>query len=245
VKGDFMAIDIKAISQEVQGHHRLFIWAGALLIAFVLGVKLLNHLAHVAELNASVAQKKVDADKDLQKAADDQAARDRTAYAAWKKGSDSRVDALYTQIAALSNQLKAQQDKDRTMPLGDVAARWSMLIGEPASEFNATADGVSVTQPAARKTLVLLDELPADREKIQSQAGVIAERDADLNKKQGLLDDAGAQITACKKTQIDAEASCKKEVAKVKADARKGNVKAFFAGAAALLATIIGLKHGI
>jgi hypothetical protein len=74
-----MAIDIKAISQEVRSHHRLFIWAGALLIAFFLGVKLLNHLAHVAELNASVAQKKVDADKDVQKAADDQAAKDRTA----------------------------------------------------------------------------------------------------------------------------------------------------------------------
>jgi hypothetical protein len=242
-----MAVDIKAISQEVRSHHRLFIWAGALLIAFVLGVKLIDHLAHVAELNASVAQKKVDADKDLQKAADDQAVKDRTAYATWKTGSDSRVDGLYAQIAALQNQLKAQQDKDRTMPLGDVAARWAMLIGEPASEFNATAnsDAVSVTQLAARKTLVLLDELPADREKIQSQAGVIAERDADLNKKQGLLDDAGAQIAACKKTQVDAEASCKKEVAKVKADARKGNVKAFFAGAAALLATIIGLKHGI
>jgi hypothetical protein len=240
-----MAVDVKAISQEVRNHHRLFIGAGALLVALFLGIKLIDHLAHVADLNAAVAQKKVEADKDVQKAADDQKSADDAAYAKWKNASDMRVDGLYARMDALSNQLKAQQDKDRTMPLGDVAVRWAMLIGEPANEFNATVDGVSVAQPAARKTLVLLDELPADREKIQSQAGVITERDADIKKKQGLLDDSGVQIAACKKTQVDAEDACKKEVNKVKADARKGNVKAFFAGAAALLAAIIGFKHGI
>jgi hypothetical protein len=240
-------MDIKAISQEVRSHHRLFIWAGALFVAFFLGVKLIDHLAHAADLNAAVAQKKVEADKDTQKAADDQKTVDDARYAEWKKDSDRRVDGLYAQIDKLQNQMKAQQDKDSTMPLPDVAARWAMLIGQSPKEFNATADGngISVSQPAARQTIVLLDELPTDRQKITDQAGVIAERDADIKKKQGLLNDSGAQVAACKKTQIDAETACKKEVAKVKADARKGKVKAFVAGAAAILAALIGFKHGI
>jgi hypothetical protein len=238
-------MDLKTFSQEVRNHHRLFIWAGALLVAFFLGAKLLDHMAHVADLNAAIAQKKVEADKDTQKAADNQKTANDVRYAKWKKDSDRRVDGLYAQIDKLQNQMKAQQDKDRTMPLPDVAARWAMLIGQSPKEFNATADGISVSQPAARQTVVLLDELPADRQKITDQAGVIAERNDDLKKKQGLLDDSGAQVAACKKTQLDAESACKKEVAKIKADARKGKVKAFVAGAAALLAAIIGLKHGI
>jgi hypothetical protein len=241
---------VKAISQEIRNHHRLAIWAGALLVAFVLGVKLIDHLAHVAELNAAVAKEKVEADKDVQMKADNKAATDRAAYDPWKAESDKRVNGLYAEIAALQGQLKAQQDKDRTMPLDDVAIRWQMLIGATPQDFKpaTSSDGIAglfVSPAASRQTVVLLDELPPDRQKLKDQAGVIAERDADLNKKQGLLDDAGAQIAACKKTEVDAEAACKKEVAKVKADARKGKVKAFIGGAVAILAAIVGLKHGI
>jgi hypothetical protein len=236
--------NFKAFSQELHAHHRLFIWLAALAVAFVIGVKVINYSARVADRNAAIEEKKVEADKDLQHAADVQARADSDKYAAWKTDSDRRVDGLYSQIASLAGQLKAQQDKDRALTPSALADRWNSLIGIPGG-VNAGADGLTASLVSSQATVVMLDEVSADRQTIINKTGVIAERDADLVKRQGLLDDAGAQIAACKKEVKDAAEACGKEKAKIRADARKTNVKVFFAGALAVLAAIAGFKHAI
>jgi ribosomal protein S25 len=237
-------VNLQTVSQEVERHHRLLIWAGVLIVLFSIGVRWIDYRAKVADRDASVAEKKVEADKDAQKAADNQAATDAQAYKEWKTESDKRVDGLYAQINSLSNQLQDQRNRDRVMTPSALAERWNTLISVPAG-VNSNADGLLASVVAAQATVSQLEEIPSDRQTIQNQVGVIAERDSDLKKKDGLLSDSATQLAACKKEASDADDKCNKEKSKLASDARKGKLKTFLWGAGAALATLLGLKHGI
>ena len=240
-------MNLQAISQEIRGHHRLFIWAAALGVALTLGVKIINHLARVADINAAIAQKKVEADKDTQKAADDQAKRDLAQYSAWKEASDKRVDGLYSAIASLAGELKQQQKQDQALPVPALATRWQQQIEAGPEDVikpdTTIPDALFVSSSAARKTVVLLDEIPADRQQINSQQQVIAEKDADILKQSNLLGDSAVQLAACRQTQKDAADACKKQITKIKADARRSKIKVFFIGAVTAVAAVFGLGH--
>ena len=239
--------NFQAISQEVRNHHRLFIWAGALVVVFVLGVKIVNHLARVADINAAIAQKKVQSDQASQKAADDQAKRDLAQYSAWKEASDKRVDGLYSAIASLAGELKQRQKQDQALPVPALATRWQQQIeAGPEDVIRPDAgipDALFVSSSAARKTVVLLDEIPADRQQINSQQQIIAEKDADILKQKSLMQDGAAQLAACRVTQKDAADACKKQITKIKADARRSKIKVFFIGAVTAVAAVFGLGH--
>jgi len=171
-----------------------------------------------------LAQHQLELDAKTQKAAENQAQTDKLAYDSVKAQMASQNAQLLGQIASLRASLQAQQDRDRALPPSELAERHIGLIGGVPGDVTPAANGILMTIPAARQTVVMLEEIPSDRATIKGQEQLIANEKTELSSLQTALTSSGAALDACKATQSSAALACKAELAEVKASARKRNI---------------------
>ena len=120
--------------------------------------------------------------------------------------------------------LSQQVTKNATLPLPDLLARWNTLAGT-----SVTVNGVnaSVSVQDSRKTVDLLESVPVLTANLTDQTKIASNYQAELEKSDVLAADLNSQITGLN-TQIVADNNaCKAQISAVKADARKGKIKAF------------------
>lgn len=214
-------------SAEFRQHHRLFLGIAAVIFLFFATMKITGYMAHRDELQTAVAQAQLKADDKVQKAADVQKADDAQQYAQWKKQSDAEVASLKADIQDLKQVLQDQQNKDKSLPPPQLSERINTLIGVPSGyqPDPRVPDGLFVTVPAAQATVSLLDENVANRKTITDLNGVVAQKDADITKKQTLLTDTENQVASCKQSRKDDDAAHKDEVRTIKEKSTNSKMK--------------------
>lgn len=178
-----------------------------------------------------LAQKQLDNDKSAQKAAETQAQTDKNAFNLLKTQLDSQNASLKAQIAGLAASLRAQQDKDRALPPNELADRHIALIGGVPGDVIPASNGILMTVPAARSTVVMLEEVESDRQTILRQVDIINNSTSELLSAQTALTSSESALNACKSTQVSADLACKAQIAEEKAKARKRNVVVAILGA--------------
>lgn len=198
----------------------LIIAGACLLVAF----KLVAHFDGVAHDERVIAEEKLKQDQAAQKAADLQAVKDRQAYDALKSQLDLQNAALRSQITTLMTALASRQNQDRALPPSELAQRWTELIGGVPGDIKPLPDGLLAPLPAARQTVVLLEEIPVDRQTIGNQEKIIANDKAELSSLQTAFSSTQDALDACRKTQVSQDAACKAAIAEVKASARKRSI---------------------
>lgn len=206
-------------------HVKHMIWAGvalALVFCSLLGWwKYIAHQDGVAHDNRVLAEERLKTDKQNQKAAEDQAARDKADYDRKKAVWDARYAQLNARIASLAASLAARQEQDRALPLPELGQRLSGLVGAVPGDVRAVPDGLFVGDDAAHKTVSLLEEIPTDRETMASQAKLIENKDEELTSALNLQASETAALDACKKAQVSADTACNARIAELKAKAKK------------------------
>lgn len=198
----------------------------ALIAAVVLGVtwKLIASSDQQAHDRNVIAQEQLKHDQSAEKAALVQAQTDRAASDAIISQKDAQISVLIGQNRQLMAALSARQAQDSTLPLPELGQRLETLVGAIPGDVKPLPDGLSLNTSASRKTVILLEEVPADREKIANQDQIIAATGAKLTSVQTALGSAETALEACQKTQVSADAACKAQIDEVKANARKRNV---------------------
>lgn len=203
--------------------------------------KIVAHLDNTAHDARVLAEEKLKEDKAAQDAADKQAVQDRKAYDLLKTQLDSQNAQLRGQIASLAASLTAQQAKDRTLPMPELGERLSGLVGALPGEVNPLPDGLALNDSAARKTVVMLEEVPVLKSQNADLNGLVTNKDKQISEMEKVGTSLYAQIDACKKTQESQKLACDAEKKEIIAKARKSKLKWFLGGLAAGTAAVARL----
>lgn len=171
-----------------------------------------------------LAEDQLKRDQSAQKAADAQAKTDAQAFQVLKQQLDSKNAQLKAQIAGLAASLRVQQEKDRALPVPELAERWEALVNAAPGEIKPIPDGLAISERASRNTVVLLEEIQPDRQALQKQADIIKNSNLELDSAQKSLMSASDALNACKTTQVSADLACKAELKEEKAKGRKRNM---------------------
>jgi hypothetical protein len=149
---------------------------------------------------------------------------------------------LNDQIAARDLATKKQQETDKTLPPVELAYRWQSLAELPLNSVTPTPGAFSITDGAARQTVVLLETVP------QLKAD-LADTQAEKKNVEDILEHADstlmvrADLIASLESQLGkADKVCEDRIKIVKDDARKSKRHWFIAGYVAGLATRAAIK---
>jgi len=150
---------------------------------------------------------------------------------------------LQASNAQLVNKLVAQQKKDATLPPSGQAQRWEQLV--PQAQVSVTPTGFAVDSAGGLATLVALEEIPVDRQRIANLSEELANDEKQIaNDAVSLKAEQAAHqsdVANDKKQLAEANGNTKKvqdDFDAYKHKARRNYVKAFFAG------FVVGLVGG-
>jgi hypothetical protein len=219
-----------AVQSWLQKHERIVIVA-LVLAAGSWGLQhYLDNAAAKAETRATVAEQALV----LQKAADTQlastVAQVTQQYQAMVQALTAQNSSLAAAAASRQTAQTANQAKDATLPLIDLANRLQTLGKAPEGTVSASGNSVNLTQPGAVAVVQQLETIP-------ELQGDLKDTQAALGASQGALTQAGTVITGQAKeitglnlAATDQDKACKTQIAAVKADARKSKIKWFKIG---------------
>jgi len=141
----------------------------------------------------------------------------------------AQKDAANAQLAqanaALSTALAARQKTDATLPLPDLAARWTALV--PAAQLTATTNGLSITPSGAAAKVIQLEEVPVLQNQLKNETAAKANDDVMLAAANKSVVDLNAQVAGVTKLDTDHQAQCKDEKKVLVAQARKSKRRWF------------------
>lgn len=246
---------VKADLTFIQKHERFLLITFALLLVLFLGSKWLDHSADVADAKYAVAQQELVLAKqsaaqsaENAKAAVEQAQSIKDSYQSLVQTLEKQNAALAASISSRNSDLKRQQASDASLSIPDLANRWKGLLALGNDVLLPSGSGVLVSEAGVRATVTALEEIPVLKSNIVDLNNVIVNKDTELNKANTVIASLGTAVNKQQEqinglnTQIVASDNAhKKEVTKLKADARKSKVKIFFLG----VLTGIGLRSSI
>lgn len=219
--------EVKAGLSWLQKHERIVLVFMVLLVGGFLGNRYLNNAASDTKTKYDIAKSQLD---DVRS----QAAAAKTDYLATVDALTKQNAALATAVAQRQVVLQQRQETAKTAPLPEVAIRWQDIIGGSGDLVSST-DGVAVTEAGARKTVSMLEQVPV----LIADKTDLAKMNDNLNSE---LLKGSIAIDALNQTITKADATCKLQVAEVKAAARKSKRNWFIAGFVSGLATRVFLK---
>jgi len=138
----------------IMAHERILVIIIAGLLLFHYGEKGFGALETYQKNKATADQQRVIADTQLNKQQAQQLAE-------MKAQAELATAAANAAISAAHQASIQHRTIDKTLPLPDLALRWSVLTQTPPTEFTATPDNkVAVTEKAARNTVDQLETIP-------------------------------------------------------------------------------------
>jgi len=96
-----------------------------------------------------------------------------------------------------------------------------MLAGINPLELQPSSNGITASLAAAHTTVDTLEEIPILKQEAKDSAANSLEKDKTIENQKKVLADTEAEFGTCKQTIKDKDTACKKEIASVKASARK------------------------
>jgi hypothetical protein len=137
---------------------------------------------------------------------------------------------LTQQISQRNIVVAAQVKTDATLSSQDAAARISSQTKASADEVTAQGNNVILDLPITRVITADLDLLPVAQENLAATQTQLANETTVATNAQSDAADSKKVIVAQQVQLSDADKACKAQIKTVKAQARKGKLKAFFIG---------------
>ena len=138
----------------IKAHEKLFILLLTAGILFHYGEKGFSAWENYDKRRATLAQQQIDVDKtnnaQVQKQLD-----------AIKAQADAATQIAQAAIVTAHKAAQQHKETDKTLPLPDLAIRWSVLTKEPTTEFTVTPDNkIAVSPEASHATVNQLEDIP-------------------------------------------------------------------------------------
>jgi hypothetical protein len=220
-----------------QKHERLLI----VFMALVLGgfclqsgmTKYFDSRAEKAEARAVLAeQAKTQADANAA-ASLAQTAQVAAQYQAMAQADKALIASLAQAVAQRQAVVVAQQGKDATLPLTELATRLQALGNAPPGSVTipaTPANSVNLTQPAAVAVTQTLELVPVLQADLKDETTIASTTQGELNKANELIASQGITITDLGVKIVKDDAACTADKNVLKADAKKNNIKWFKRG---------------
>jgi len=214
----------------LQKHEKLIL--GILIILAIVFAfnKYIDHSAKVADENAAVSVQVLKEQQEVNKKLLDRMDVQDQRYESLVQEMNRRNVMLDNAIAYRNTNLNKQQSVNNTLPLSGLVVRWKTLLNIPESDITIQGSNGMVTEAAARQTVNALEEIPVlkanltDTEtKLKNEQTKIAECNQVVASKDEVIEGQKKEIAATKD-------NADKQVAKVKADARKSKRSWFVRG---------------
>ena len=147
---------------------------------------------------------------------------------------------LTKEVATRDQQLVTQVKSDATLSLQQAAARIAEQTQAQPGEVTAQTNDVAIDLPISRIITADLDRLPvAEQDLANTQTQLANETTIATNAQSDAAD--AKKVIADQTVQLaDANKACQAQITTVKAQARKGKIKAFFIGVGVVLLGIAG-----
>ena len=181
--------------------------------------------------SASAAQ----AQKDAAIAA--QVAEDTATFAALQAKIDAQNAALVQANASLAAALTKQQKVDASLPLPELANRWTALV--PIAKPIATPNGITLDSTSATATVEQLEQVPVLQSELTNEQTLVVNGNILAVAQTKQITDLTAEVSGLQLKAVDDAKTCQAQIAVVKADARKSKRRYFIAGFVAGIATRI------
>lgn len=214
----------------IQKHERFLLITLALIIGLYIGNKVLDYSAERDQRTANQAAQILTQQQTLNQQLTAQVAKDASDYKALVVQLTQQNAILQTQIAQRQVVYQTQVATDKTLPMPDLGNRWAQLASLKPDDITATTAGITVTPQGALDTVTDLEQVPVLTANL---ADVNSEKDnlaSELTASNGVNSDLITQVAGLKTAAVDADKSCKAQVASVKATARKGKLRSFLYG---------------
>ncbi len=226
---DQIETKIKADLSWLQRHERLVLAVVAgLVLWFAIGkvdTLLVNHdraATEQAKIVAAVQQEKNDATAKLMAQHD----ADTAALNAKLEARNAQLQQVQIELVTA---LSKQQKTDAAMSTPEIAQRWEQLV--PAVTVSpSTAGGVTLTDAGAHATVAELEKSPVLTQQLEAKTEELANAKSLLVAEGQQVTDRDVLITGLRASAVDDAMVCATELATVKATARQGKRRWFYAG---------------
>lgn len=209
----------------LKAHERLVMLAMVLAFGtFGIG-KVYDVAAAHKEAAVLVAQQKSASDEKQLAAVTAQATATASQYQAMVDALTKQNAALAAAVAQRNTGLAVQQKTDSSSTAADLAVRWSVLV--PTVLPTVTSSGVSLTVQQARDTVVELEQVPVLIQNLKDETTISANKEAELEKSDLLVNDLHVQISALNIKSVDDAKTFAAQIAAAKAEGKKSKIKAF------------------
>ncbi len=162
---------------------------------------------------ASDAQAKVVAAQAMQ------AAQDKQDLQALQAKVDAQSAQIAQQNATLVAALAARQKTDASLPLPDLAARWTVLV--PTAVPVATAQGVTVAPAGAVATVQALEQIQPLKEELKNETTLKTNDDQLITQQNKSIFDLNTSITGLNAKSVTDKNQCEAEKKVIKDEAKK------------------------
>ena len=163
--------------------------------------------------SASAAQ----AQKDAAIAA--QVAEDTATFAALQAKIDAQNAALVQANASLAAALTKQQKVDASLPLPELANRWTALV--PIAKPVATPNGITLDSTSATATVEQLEQVPVLQSELTNEQTLVVNGNALAVAQTKQVTDLTAEVSGLQLKAVDDAKTCQDQIKVVKDSARK------------------------
>jgi len=251
--------EVQVVESWLKHHERLLIVA-MVLLAGSWGINhYLNNAAAKAETRAQIAEQALVVANQSYAEAKAQSARNDAAEAQVAQQYQAMISALTAQNASLAaaaaargTALAQEQNKNKTLPLPELAKKWQTLENLQDSDLTASAAGITVSPTGAVTTVNALESVPVLTADLKDETQVAQNLQTELDKAVQLAAAQSAQVSSLISQGVAADkllAATKdadtKELASVKASARKSKIRWFKIGFITGLVSGIYLGHAL
>ena len=140
---------------------------------------------------------------------------------------------LITSVQARNSTLAVQQTADKALTPSDLSARWESLTKSPTGSIVDNGQTVTVTPDVALETVMQLEQVPVLTANFDDGKIVLQNTKDELTSANTVIANQKTEITGLNTQLTDQKTADAKELAAVKAIARKSKIKTFFYGFAA------------
>lgn len=238
--------EVTEVKSFIQKHERFLLITLGLFIALFVGNKILDTMSTRDRAAATQAAQVLTQQNTINQQLAAQVAKDTADYKALVIQLTQQNAVLQTQIVQRQVVYQQQVAVDKTMPMPDLGNRWAKLASLNPSDITATTSGITVTPQGALDTVTNLEQLPVLKANLQDVTIQKGNLSTELDASDALNGQLNGQVKGLEIAAVDKDKSCKADIASVKADARKGKLKAFLYGTGVGVGVTLGfVLHAI
>ncbi len=220
--------DFQRAESWLKQHERLVIIFMVLIFSFFVLDKGLGIVQSWEQHKATQAEKVLDAQKAKN---DTELATAKTMLAQYQTqlaADEQAIQSLTKAQAFRDKQLPVQQKVDAQLAPNDLALRWQGLVGD--SGVVPAADGYNVSNTAAVITVQNLEQVPVLQADLADEQNKTAALQKDVASANDLIGQGKVVVSGLQTQIVDQTKACTAQINVVKAQARKGKLKAFGIG---------------